>query len=132
MKVLLDANVILRLLLEDHPELTPRAVALFDRAAAGEIQLLLPPTILSDCFYALKSFYKLPRVEIARGLLDVLNLPGVGALEERPVREALRLLTERSVDFADAYLAGLGMTLGLPVATFDGDLRKLGAEVLDT
>lgn len=131
MKVLLDANVILRLLLEDHPELTPRAVALFDRAAAGEVQLLIPPTIFSDCFYALKSFYKLPRVDIASGLLDVLNLPGVVALEERAVREALRLLMDRSVDFADAYLAGLALTLSLPVATFDGDLRKLGADILD-
>lgn len=132
MRVLLDANVVLRFLLEDHPELTPRALALFERAARGEVQLILPPTTASDCFCALKSFYKLPRVEIAKGLLDVLNLPGVGALEERAVREALRLLTERSVDFADAYLAALGLTLKLPVATFDGDLRKLGAQVLDT
>lgn len=132
MKVLIDANVILRFLLEDHPELSPRAVALFERAAGGEIQLVIPPTILSDCFYALKSFYKLPGVEIASGLLDVLALPGVSALEEQAVTEALRLLKERSADFADAYLAALGRTLALPVASFDSDLRKLGADVLDT
>ena len=83
-------------------------------------------------FYALKSFYKLPGVEIASGLLDVLALPGVSALEEQAVTEALRLLKERSADFADAYLAALGRTLALPVASFDSDLRKLGADVLDT
>ncbi|MBB5296219.1 PIN domain-containing protein [Deinococcus metallilatus] len=128
---MIDANVILRFVLEDHPDLTARASALFDRAAGGEVQLIIPPAILAECFYALKSFYKLPRAEIAGGLLKVLALPGVGALEEQAVTEALRLLKEQSVDFADAYLAALGRTLALPVASFDSDLRKLGADVLD-
>lgn len=127
----MDANVILRFLLADHPELSPRASALFERAAAAEIQLVIPPTILSDCFYALKSFYRLPRAEIAGSLLDVLALPGVSALEEQVVLEALRLLKERSVDFADAYLAALSRALAQPVASFDSDLRKLGADVVE-
>jgi len=94
--------------------------------------LLIPAAILAECVYTLKSFYKLPRSEIANGLLAVLSLPGVSALEDGAVREARRLFSERGVDFADAYLAALGLTLNLPVATFDSDLRKLGAEVLDT
>lgn len=130
MKVLLDANVVLRFLLEDHPELFSRAKSLFQRAAARELELLVSPTILSDCYYALKSFYKLPRVEIAEALTDVLALPGVTALEEQTVLEALRLLGERSADFADAYLAALSGTLAVPVASFDDDLRKLGARML--
>jgi predicted nucleic acid-binding protein len=54
------------------------------------------------------------------------------ALEEEAVRRALRLFGERSVDFADAYLAALSLSLTLPVATFDHDLRKLGTTLLDT
>lgn len=131
MKVLADANVVLRLVLDDHPELSPRAAALFERAAAGEVQLLLASGIVAECFYTLKSFYKLPRAEVAAGLLAVLNLPGVAALEDQAVREALRHLLERSVDFADAYLAALSATLTLPVATFDRDLNKPGATLLE-
>ncbi|WP_019588369.1 PIN domain-containing protein [Deinococcus apachensis] len=131
MKALTDANVILRFLLDDHSDLSPRAAALFERAAAGEVQLLVPPAILAECFYTLRSFYRQPRAEVARALLDVLALPGVGALEAPAVTKALRLLTERSVDFADAYLAALARTQALPVATFDGDLEKLGATLLD-
>lgn len=131
MKVLLDANVVLRFLLEDHPELSARAETLFRRAAARELELLVSPTILSDCYYALKSFYKLPRVEIAKALADVLALPGVTALEEQTVLEALRLLGERSADFVDAYLAALSSTLVLPIASFDDDLRKLSAQLLE-
>lgn len=131
MRVLTDADVIPRFVLEDHPELAPRAVALFERAAVGAVQLVIPPTVPAECFSTLESFYKLPRAEVASGLLKVLNLPGAVVPEEQAVTEALRRLKERRVDFADAYLAALGRTLALPVASFDGDLRTLGADVLD-
>jgi predicted nucleic acid-binding protein len=130
LKVLIDANIVLRFVLDDHPELSPRAAALFERAAGGELQLLIPSAILAECVYTLKSFYKLGRTEIASGLLDVLALPGVSALEEGAARGALRVFGERNVDFADAYLVALSLSLTLPVATFDQDLQKLGTNLL--
>lgn len=132
MKVLTDANVILRFLLDDHPELSPRAAAIFERAAAGEIRLLIPAAILAECVYTLKSFYKLDRAALVAGLLDVLALPGVEALEGRVLGEALRVFGAKNVDFADAYLYALSLGLSFPVVTFDRDLGKLGAEVLES
>jgi predicted nucleic acid-binding protein len=44
-----------------------------------------------------------------------------------PVR---RVFGERNVDFADAYLVALSLSLTLPVATFDQDLQKLGTNLL--
>ncbi len=132
MRVLTDANVILRFLLDDHPQLSPRATAVFERAAAGEIRLLIPAAILAECVYTLKSFYKLDRATLAAGLLDVLALPGVEALEGRVVGEALRVFGAKNVDFADAYLNALSLSLSYPVVTFDRDLSKLGAELLET
>ncbi|WP_415784660.1 PIN domain-containing protein [Deinococcus saxicola] len=130
--MLTDANVILRFLLDDHPQLSPRATAVFERAAAGEIRLLIPAAILAECVYTLKSFYKLDRATLAAGLLDVLALPGVEALEGRVVGEALRVFGAKNVDFADAYLNALSLSLSYPVVTFDRDLSKLGAELLET
>lgn len=131
MKVLTDANVILRFLLDDHPKLSPRAAAVFERAAGGELRLLIPAAILAECVYTLKSFYKVDRAALAAGLLDVLALPGVEALEGRVVGEALRVFGARNVDFADAYLHALSLSLSFPVVTFDRDLSKLGTEVLE-
>lgn len=132
MKVLTDANVILRFLLDDHPELSPRAAAVFERAAGGELRLLIPAAILAECVYTLKSFYKVERAALAAGLLDVLALPGVEALEARVPDEALRVFGATNVDFADAYLHALSLNLSLPVVTFDRDLNKLGTAVLDS
>ena len=132
MKVLIDANVILRFLLDDHPKLSPRATAVFERAAAGEIRLLIPAAILAECVYTLKSFYKVDRAALAAGLLDVLSLPGVEALEGRVLGEALRVFGAKNADFADAYLHALSLSGSFPVVTFDRDLSKLGTEVLES
>lgn len=131
MNVLVDANVVLRFVLDDHPDFSPRATSLFERAARGDVKLLIPSAILAECVYTLKSFYKLPRDEVSRGLLTVLALPGVAGVEDTAVREALRLYGERSVDFADALLAALSRARGDEIATFDRDLARLGASLLD-
>lgn len=132
MKVLTDANVILRFLLDDHPQLSPRAAAVFERAAGGELRLLISAAILAECVYTLESFYKLDRAAVAAGLLDVLALPGVEAMEGRALGEALRVFGARNVDFADAYLSALSLNLSCPVVSFDRDLSKLGVEVLES
>ncbi|CAM3906831.1 PIN domain-containing protein [Deinococcus frigens] len=131
MKVLIDANVLLRFLLDDHADLSPRAATMFERAARGELTLLVPSAILAECAYTLKSFYKLGREELVDGLLTLLDLPGVRGLEDEILRQTLTLFRKHNVDFADAYLAALGSALNFSVVSFDHDLVKLGAVVLD-
>ena len=130
-QVILDANVILRFLLADHATLSPRAQALFRRAAVGELELLVPGVIAAECVYTLKSFYKMERAGVATAFLQILTLPGVEALDGAVMKEALNLYAARNVDFADAYLAALGQDTGLKIGSFDRDLLKLGAELLE-
>ena len=50
----LDANVILRLLLNDHETLTPAAMKMFQRAETGDLSLILTPLIVAECCYVLR------------------------------------------------------------------------------
>ena len=45
------------------------------------------------------------------------------------VLEALALMTEHNVDFADAYLAAVTARRREPVATLDADFRRLGVQL---
>ncbi|GAA5502836.1 hypothetical protein Dxin01_02583 [Deinococcus xinjiangensis] len=128
---MLDANVILRFLLADHDTLSPRAQAMFRRAAAGELELLIPSVIAAECVYTLKSFYKMGREDAASALAQLLSLPNVEALDGAVLREALQLFATKNVDFADAYLAALGQGLGHSIGSFDRDLEKPGAKLLE-
>ncbi|MFC6592203.1 PIN domain-containing protein [Deinococcus lacus] len=128
--VLLDANVILRFTLDDHEVLSAQATAYFDRAAAGEFVLVVPTVTLAECVYTMSKFYKLGRQEIVLGLETLLSLPNVEP-QETALRPALQLFAAHNLDFADAYLAALGADLGDRVASFDRNLGKLDAAVLE-
>lgn len=120
----------LRFTLDDHEVLSARATAYFERAGAGELVLVVPGVTLAECAYTMKTFYKLGRPEIATGLQTVLSLPNVEPLEPS-LRQALTIFGEKNVDFADAYLAALAQEKGQSVASFDRDLGKLGAVLLE-
>lgn len=130
-QALLDTNVILRFLLADHETLSPRAKAYFQRAATGELDLLIPSVVAAECVFTLKSFYKLTRAEVATALLQLLKLPNVSAVDGEVVKQALSFYAEKNVDFADAYLAALAQEKGQSVASFDRDLGKLGVALLE-
>ena len=57
MKKLIDANVILRYLLEDHPQLSPEAKKVIE---SGTYTL---PEVLAEVVYVLKGVYKVERKE---------------------------------------------------------------------
>lgn len=74
---LLDANIIIRLLRNDHPAHSAKATELFKRAATGEIALEITAVTASEVVYVFKSLYKVERASTADAMLRVLNLPGV-------------------------------------------------------
>lgn len=129
-EVLLDANVVVRLLTDDPQEMADRARALFERATQGELRLLLTPLVVAECVWVLRSFYKRPLGDIASALQQVGAAEGVRLQPSGLISEALEAMARHNVDFADAYLAAQGRSQGQRVASFDGDFKKLGAGTL--
>ena len=67
MKKLIDANVILRYLLGDHPQMSQEAKKIIE---SGAFTL---PEVLAEVVYVLKGVYKVDRVELATTLADFLD-----------------------------------------------------------
>ena len=130
-EVLLDAHVLLRYLTGDPVPMADRARALLERAESGEFVLVLTPLTIAECVWVLKSLYKQPLTAIADALQQVLALDGLRMQDAGLVTDALSTMARANIDFADAYLAELGKTRGLKVATFDQDFRRLGGETLE-
>jgi predicted nucleic acid-binding protein len=72
----LDANVLIRHLTGDPPEMTARATT----ALAGEGPLLLPDLVLAECLYVLESFYELGRARVAELMRAALALPAIATV----------------------------------------------------
>lgn len=126
-----DANVLLRLLTADPPDMALAARDVARRAAAGELRLRLAHLVVAEVVWVLASFYKVERTEIARLVGQVVCGEGVVCVERDEILQALRLMSEKNVDFVDAWLAVLASSHDEPLLSFDTDFDRLPVQRLD-
>jgi predicted nucleic acid-binding protein len=118
-RVWVDANVLLRFLTGEPPELAERARAFLEQVDRGEVVAALSPLVLAEVVWVLRSFYKHPMQRIADVLVPVIAAEGVYVEHPEVATEALMLAARTGVDFVDAYLALWARDKDEPVCTFD-------------
>jgi len=130
---LIDANVILRFLVEEEAEtpMAQRARALFARVNRNEEKILILRCVIFEVVYVLEKFYKTQRKIIADILAKIIRSKGVSVPGKNRILNALEKYASINVDFVDCYLAGV-MELGdiKEIYSFDRDLDKLGVKRL--
>jgi predicted nucleic-acid-binding protein len=123
---LIDTNVILRFLLDDHAVFSPKARALM-REVSGKIRLaVIPAAVLAECVYVLDKFYHVPRDEITDTLSRTLTIPGIINADKAELLKALLLFRQFGSDIVDCMLAASSSEQA-PVVSFDQDLDRLKA-----
>ncbi|MEW6572382.1 MAG: PIN domain-containing protein [Bacillota bacterium] len=122
----LDANIILRFLTNDIPEQANRCAELLKRVEAGTEAVWLPDLVLADIVWTLEKSYKQPKNQIYDLLLPILNLRGLRFSSKQRARAALRLYTEKNVDWTDAFTAAQMLARNLrEIYSYDTDFDKL-------
>ncbi|MDC3418022.1 PIN domain-containing protein [Aquibacillus salsiterrae] len=126
-KFLIDTNVLIRLLVKDDPNKFNTIVKLVEKVEKNELTLVIPTVVIAECCWLLKSFYKLDKRKITEYLLDVIESENV-EVEEDNVVIALKMYSDKNVDFADALISSKS-NRKLPVLTWDRkDFKKLDCE----
>ncbi len=126
---LIDANVVLRYLLNDDPNLSARASALLERVERGKEVVEITEVVLMEVVWTLTTYYQVPRKETSEKLTAFVSLPGVRAPSRRICMRALRDFGDSAADFVDCLLAARSRTRGIPVYTFDEtDFKKLACD----
>lgn len=123
-ELLLDANIILRHLLQDHASQGPAASALFADAGKGRCRLIIDALVIAECVYVLTGYYARDRKQIAFALDQVVQGNGIEVPQRDIVRDALQRYSKTQVDFQDAWLAANAVHSTLGVASFDRDFDK--------
>jgi len=121
----IDTNILLRHLLQDHDDHSPRASALLLEVRRGQRRIFCPATVIFEAIHILHGRAGLPRNKIAWALKNLIELPNFVLSEERVVVDALDFWAEQSpLDYADCYHLALTKALGLTeIYTFD---KKMG------
>lgn len=122
--IAIDTNVIVRFLTRDDPVQAARA-----RDLIGTGSVLVLQTVILECEWVLRTRYRFDRAVIARGLRQLLGIPGVEVDEAETTARALDL-HEQGFDFADAlHLASSRRADAF--ATSDHALRRRARRIPD-
>ena len=112
---ILDANVILRYLLNDIPEQAEESRKTILAGAATTIE------VLAEVVYVLSGLYGADRTIISDTLsafIQEIDLPNKAA-----VRYAFKVFRSTRLDFVDCVLVGYHHVMGMDIMTFDKKLQ---------
>ncbi len=122
---LLDTNIILRFLLNDHRQLSSEAKRIFQQGEHHKAYLVINHVTLAETVWVLESFYQLAADKVARLLIDLINLPNVKVPQKSLIVEALLLAAKKKIAYIDAYNLLFARNKSLRLKTFDRQLKKL-------
>src|ERR1017187_2978578 len=102
---LLDTNLIVRYLVQDHEKHGRAAAKLFEACDRGEITFVLLPAVLAGCVFVLESFYQHPRGDIGRVLSNLVGSPGIELAGPAIHLDALERYGKSKLHFVDCVIA---------------------------
>ncbi len=115
-----DANVILRYLLADHPEFTERATRIMETES-----VTISCEVICEVVYVLGGVYEVTRDEISNKLSELVKFENVETADTDVLCCAFRTFAKKNVDFVDALLFAHHHLHGDQVYTFDKKLNRL-------
>jgi predicted nucleic-acid-binding protein len=121
---LVDTNLIVRYLVQDHEKHAKAAGKLFDACDRGDVVIVVLSAVLAECVFLLESFYEHPRGGIASALGRLISSPCVEIYGAAIHLDALDRYRKTKVHFVDCLIAATAATENMPVASFDQDFRK--------
>lgn len=121
---LVDTNLIVRYLVQDHDKHARAAAELFQACDRGDLEILLLPVVLAECVFVLESFYVKSRADIASVRELFISSPGVEISDVTVHLDALSRYKATRAHFVDCLIAATAVAKNVAVATFDLDFRK--------
>jgi predicted nucleic-acid-binding protein len=118
--LIVDANVVLRLILNDNKEMVEKSRSLLETQS-----FLIKREVLAEVVYVLAGVYNTTREDVEKVILELLETEEILVESENIVRYAITTYKSRSLDFVDCLLHAYQDVDGEIVFTFDKKLNKL-------
>ena len=117
--IILDANAVLRYLLNDNEEMASEVEEVIKSGSA-----YVTIEIIAEVTYVLKGVYSVSRKDIGTVLTEKF-LPEVNSEHSDVLKLGLRTYAENNIDFVDSILYAYHVINGYEIKTFDKKLSKL-------
>lgn len=115
---LLDANMILRYLLNDNEDMANEVEAIISESSVN-----VTIEVVAEVVYVLKGVYSIERNTIKNSLLVFLS--EVQSNDMEVLKTGLQVYAEENIDFVDCILYAYNKVNGYEIKTFDKKLNHL-------
>ena len=120
----IDTNVLLRLLLQDDPEQSGRALDLI-RSRAVDEPIMINPIVLAETIWTIRRKLGGTRHEIALRIEQLLDTEGFEVMFAEAARRAMDGYRIGAADFVDGFLAEINAEIGCRTTfTFDQEAAR--------
>ncbi|MCC6943206.1 MAG: PIN domain-containing protein [Thermomicrobiales bacterium] len=121
--VFIDTNVFVHFFTSDHPDKSARSQSFFYTLIDDGAEATTSEAILAEVVWVLRSkAYRVPRAEIAEGVIALLELPGINMPHADLYVAAFRRFGNSRLDIADCFAIEHVLRSGTEVImTFDDD-----------
>jgi len=120
----IDTNILLRYVLNDNAELSPKAREIIDNYIVE-----VPIEVLCEVIYVLDGHYKIDRQSISSGMKLFFEQTQCTLSHRGAILQSLDYFGKNSLDFVDCVLAGYADADKDEIFTFDSKLQKLIEEI---
>lgn len=124
-KYLLDTNVILRFLLQDHKNYFKIASDYIKKAQQKQIEIEIIPEVIFELDYVLRGVYNLSKNEVVDILLKLVKTPYLKIENREIILNVIENYQKKAIDLFDIYLFYLAKNKKAEVISFDQDFKKL-------
>jgi len=115
--LLIDANAVLRYILNDNSDMANKVEELLDSKT-----VTLRNEILAEVVYVLEKVYKLPRDRIHSVIVQFLDLENTNICDKAVILLALETFAQTRLDFVDTLLYAYHTIEEVDIFTFDKKL----------
>ncbi len=123
--VIIDTNVILRYLRNDHPILSLKAKKLFEKARKNILNIYLDEIVFAETIWVISSYYKAPKALIVARLQEQLYFDWIINPRKKCMLKALELYGKTNVSYIDCWIFVLSKSENMALETFDRRLKNL-------
>jgi predicted nucleic-acid-binding protein len=117
---IIDANIVLRYLLQDNIDLSNKAKEIIE-----DNNIFIPTEVIAEIVYVLEKVYSVNRKEINKILSELLSFYNITTNNMDVIKNALKIYSNKKLDFVDTLLISYNNIDKHEIFSFDKKLNKL-------
>lgn len=124
---LIDTNIFLRVLINEDIQSHKECVELLKSIKSSRIKAFTNSVILSEISWTLLSFYKFSKEDVISALSGILNLNGLGIIDNYNHLQSLEIFSTKNVKYIDSLIASSANSIGAncTIVSYDKDFDKI-------